>query len=378
MIRDERDRTYPAWGKKSMTAENALLFIDANKYLDLYRLVKGRPILASIGQQAKHIFVTQQVVEEVKRRKVEVTADFLERHFTNLKLQTYPVHEHLFGRSEEDSKKIQSTMKKIGRQVDKLNKDLKELAMTIMDRVSQSADEVSAVLDPIFAKAEPHEERELQRAHDRKERGNPPGKQTDPIGDQLTWEQILSRFVGKRKLWVISGDSDYGTIYEDKGYLNQLLYQELRAISSDAEAFFFRDVSTGIRHFAQTTGVDADKLPTPQEIEEIKEEEKRLPPLDWIYPGLRPITYARPFGGYMDPSLPQGPLMREVSMMIQTGLANGDPPDRVARNVTSVLQTENRLLELIYLDDPSITSAVNFRLQNKRDQTVLGVYSFPR
>jgi hypothetical protein len=59
----------------------------------------------------------------------------------------------------------------------------------------------------------------------------PPGKQTDPIGDQVTWEQILCRFVGKTKLWIVTRDSDYGSMYGGKGFFNQFLYEELVKVS---------------------------------------------------------------------------------------------------------------------------------------------------
>jgi len=135
----------------------------------------------------------------------------------------------------------------------------------------QSNDEVSAVLTPLFVKAVPHREEELQRAKQRKERGQPPGKKAGPIGDQLTWEQILARFVGRKRLWIITRDSDYGTIYEGRGFLNQFLYEELRK-----EAFLFDNVAKGIKHFAAITGV-ADHLPSPEKIEEITKEEDTLP-----------------------------------------------------------------------------------------------------
>jgi hypothetical protein len=67
--------------------------------------------------------------------------------------------------------------------------------MGIMEKISQSNDEVSTVLTPLFV---PHREEELQRAKQRKECGQPPGKKAGPIGDQLTWEQILARFVGRK------------------------------------------------------------------------------------------------------------------------------------------------------------------------------------
>jgi hypothetical protein len=287
-----------------MTSEDALLFVDANRYLELYRTATGRHLLASLSEQTAHIFVTQQVVDEVKRRKIEVTARFLISQFATLKFNTYTVPNHLFGKAEEHSKIILTKMKEIGEQVEQVNKDLKRLAKDIMERVSQSQDEVSTALTPIFATAVSHSEPELQRAKQRKERGQPPGKQASPIGDELTWEQILSRFVGRKKLWILTKDSDYGHFYDGKGFLNEFLYEELRKVSPDAEAFLFGDVADGIKHFAAVTGVKADKLPSREQMEEIKTEENTLPPLDSPYQGR---MYSRPFGNYLDLSFSSGP-----------------------------------------------------------------------
>jgi hypothetical protein len=41
-------------------------------------------------------------------------------------------------------------------------------------------------------------------------------------------------------------------------------------------AFPFEDIPSRIKHLAETTGVKADKLPPPEEIEEIKNEERKL------------------------------------------------------------------------------------------------------
>lgn len=265
-----------------MKTDDALLFIDANKYLDLYRTHTGKMSLAALGQQADHIFVTQQVVDEVKCNKIAVTAGFLTTQFKELKLQTYDVPDHLFGTTEEQSKRILDKMKKLCEEIKKVNGEVRDLAKGIMEKVSQSKDEVSTALAPIFAKAVLHSEAELQQAKKRKERGNRPGKKTGSIGDELTWEQILSRFAGKKKLWIITRDSDYGTVYDGTGFLNQFLSEELLNLSPGTEAFLFNDVSSGIKDFAGITGVKADKLPTAEQIEEIKREENTLPPLDWL------------------------------------------------------------------------------------------------
>lgn len=80
-----------------MPADDVLLFIDANKYLDLFRTDKGKKLLAPLGEQVDHIFVTQRVVDEVQRNKIPVAADFLAGKFKELKLLTFNVPDHLAG-----------------------------------------------------------------------------------------------------------------------------------------------------------------------------------------------------------------------------------------------------------------------------------------
>jgi hypothetical protein len=80
---------------KYMPANDSLLFIDSNKYLDLYRLDKGKKLLAPLGEQIEYIFVTQQVVDEVQRNKILVAADFLRNKSKELKLPTFNLPDHL-------------------------------------------------------------------------------------------------------------------------------------------------------------------------------------------------------------------------------------------------------------------------------------------
>jgi hypothetical protein len=176
-------------------------------------------------------------------------------------------------------------MKEIGQKIAQVNIELRALAAEIIKKVSQSADEVSTVLAPIFAKAVCHSDEQFRKAKERKLRGDPPGKETHSIGDQLTWEQILSRFVGKTKLWIITRDSDYGAMYDGKGFLNQFLYEELLKVSPSAEAFLFENIPSAIAHFAEIMGVKADGLPTPEQMDEIKREEETLPPGRQLYWG---------------------------------------------------------------------------------------------
>jgi PIN domain-containing protein len=259
---------------------DALVFIDANSYLDLYRATKGKKLLALLREQQKHIFVTAQVVEEVQRHKLRVEALFLADQFKKLKPRGFEVPDHLFDLTGETASSLREKLGEIHEKTKQLNAALMNAAIQSLQRISRSEDEVSKALDVLFNGAIAHTPEELQRARDRKERGSPPGKKADTLGDQLTWEQLLSHCKGKSKLWLISKDSDYCTKYDGgKMFLNPLLYQNLvRPDCPTPEVFCFDGIDEGISDFVKATGVRADKLLTPNESEEIKKELDSLPP----------------------------------------------------------------------------------------------------
>jgi len=70
----ERDSGYHA---RQMMVEtgNALIFIDSTHYLQIYRLANGPKLLKAIKEQQKHIFITRQVVNEVRRNKLMEAAN---------------------------------------------------------------------------------------------------------------------------------------------------------------------------------------------------------------------------------------------------------------------------------------------------------------
>jgi len=239
---------------------DTVVFIDANLYLDLYEVTKGKKLLDTLREQQNHIFVTIQLVEEVQRRKLQVAKEFLTRQFKNL-----------------ESRNI---VQRIG----EVNEDPIAAAVETLRRISLSEDEVSKALHDIFSQAVKPEPEELQRARERKERGNPPGKKTGPLGDQLTWEQLLSHCKGKSKprLWIISKDEDFLTEYYDTVLLNPLLHQDLARIEPAPEVFCFSSIDKGIRDFVERTKVRAEKLPTPEESKAIEKELNSLPPRGWL------------------------------------------------------------------------------------------------
>jgi hypothetical protein len=116
-----------------MSADDSLLFIDANKYLDLYRTGQGKKLLAPLGEQADHIFVTQKVVEEVRHNKILVAADFLKQQFGGLKWPSLNVPDHLFGTTAGQSTSIRKQVNEISETTKKVNDEADALAMSIME-----------------------------------------------------------------------------------------------------------------------------------------------------------------------------------------------------------------------------------------------------
>jgi hypothetical protein len=91
---------------------------------------------------------------------------------------------------------------------------------------------------------------------------------------------LLGHCKGKSKIWIISRDRDYCTEYFEEVSLNPLLYRDLTQICQPTiEVFCFKNLGKGLDHFVKTTGVKADKLPSPEELQVIKE---RL--FTWISP----------------------------------------------------------------------------------------------
>jgi hypothetical protein len=254
---------------------DAALFIDANQYLKLYEMVAGGQILDWVEEQKAHIFVSSQIVDEVYRNKLRRTKIFLK----SFKLKV-AVPDHLLGISRESINKIRSD-------INKSKTGLANLAADALRKISESQDDVSRRLSGLFENAAQPNPDQLQRARDRKERGNPPGKFDDPLGDQINWEQLLTYCKGMKRLWIITGDGDYGIKHGKVMLLNSLLRRDLMtACGAELEISYFDNWSEGMTDFRKNVGVAPGELPSQERIEEIKKDEEAVSsPLDWLTGG---------------------------------------------------------------------------------------------
>jgi hypothetical protein len=220
-------------------ASDAVLFIDANQYLKLYGMVAGKKLLDWLEEQQAHIFVSAQIVDEVLRNKLRCAQIFF---LDKLKLDV-AVPDHLLGVSDEKTNELR---KNIGNAADELT----ALADDVLRKISRSEDDVSQRLNRLFDKAISPNTDQMERARDRKERGNPPGKQKDTLGDQITWEQLLAHCKGMKQLWIITDDGDYGIKHAKMMLLNSLLRRDLMVTCGmELEIHYYSNWSEGITEF---------------------------------------------------------------------------------------------------------------------------------
>jgi hypothetical protein len=271
--------------------EKPVLFIDANQYLDLYRMVSGKKLLAGLEEQKDYIFVTSQLVREVSRNKVKVAASFLVDATKKIELSAMAVPDHMLSAPDDRVQRLGKRLQELREEVAKVKGAFRQLTRDLLAQVSQSQDDVSKTLTVIFSAAAEPSADELTRAKERKEFGDPPGKNNDALGDQVSWEQLLTKCKNKPSVWIITKDSDYATKYEGEIFLNARLYDELTLLYQEKpEVFCFDNIADGLKHFVATTSVKAEKSPTPDETDQIKKEQNSLPPLGPLVNSVDPTN----------------------------------------------------------------------------------------
>jgi PIN domain len=275
-----------------MVAEDAVVFIDSQQYLDLYELRNGKVLLGLLEEVRERIFVTAQVVNEVDRRKLQAALRYFDKECPKVRGQcaqakdiSEQLPEHLFDASGEAVARIREKLKEANKRKVDGNKLIEEAAKILEEKVAEalrdinlSEDSVSLALKPLFDRAVPHTTEELRLAQERKAKGYPPGK-GDTVGDELNWEQLLSFVKANRKkrVWIISRDSDYIVKYGSTVFLNPALRKELLVLSSPApKVYAHSDVIEGLRDFKKVTGFPLKNFPSPEKEEALKKEQEAL------------------------------------------------------------------------------------------------------
>lgn len=252
-----------------------LILIDANIYLRFYDSsgTQFRSLLKTLVELKESIFITEQICSEVHRNKLSVAKDSFSANYKSLGIRKTSLPEHLDNNTDEKLKQWNDSRKNIIQEEEKLKKEYSRIVSSTLQSIMTSEDNVSKELSTIFTFAKSASQDEIEAARLRKELGNPPGKSNDPLGDQLTWEQLLTKY-STQEIWLITDDRDYLTEYSGNSYLNPFLYNELKIKSDNIspKIHLFTSLPDGLKDYSLSTTVDT--LPSNDELDVIRNEEE--------------------------------------------------------------------------------------------------------
>ena len=252
---------------------DTLIFIDSNIYLSCYQpwQNKYRQLLEGLAPLAYIIHFTGTVDAEFRRNRVSAYIEANKVPVDNIKIPVFAPHHQVEG-EDTDEKNI--------RKKDELENKRRALYESISNyhlknirSILDGNDDVSRAITPLKSFMLTASGAELKRARLRKELGNPPGKKNDPLGDQISWEQLLSRISGKRSVWIVTNDSDFFERTEKEIFLNPFLQDELREQSRNIEIYCFDNLADFFSGFNKS-GLAPSTTPqiSPERIAEAKVE----------------------------------------------------------------------------------------------------------
>lgn len=251
------------------------LFIDANIYLRFYdsNSKEFKKLLKSLEEVKKNIFMTSQFQDEIERNKLGVFLRSFVSYEKQLVLNKVSLPEHLEASSDKELKNWNTTTDKIKKKVGEQKNKLRKITEDLIESIADNKDKVSQTLNKIFSSSLVPNEELTESARKRREIGNPPGKNNDPLGDQISWEQLLDKVDKIDELWIVTNDNDYFIEFGRKCYLNPFLTHELKNKNELVKIYCFNTLSESFTSFNESKKISS--LPTEKELGEITIEEKK-------------------------------------------------------------------------------------------------------
>lgn len=251
------------------------IYIDANIYLRFYLLdqplfQKVLPVVTGIEED---IFSTRQIADEVRRNKINAFLAHAGNFFAQIpKSPNLPAFDT--GADIQKSKTWRKKVSTLKTDIEACSTEYKASIKAMAHSIADSTDPVSIQLEKIFSNSGKPTEAQLTRARLRKELGNPPGKRSDPLGDQISWEQFLDQCKKDQSVWIITRDGDFFDVLIDELRLKPTLEADLRKkIGAQGKIYLFDDLLTGLESFKADSGKRINNLPSKAEIKKIHEEQ---------------------------------------------------------------------------------------------------------
>ena len=212
-----------------------------------------------------HMLVTEMLVREVNRNRLSTYSDY-RRGFKTQEAKFPAVFPHYTKddhEKDEFDKEYTTLMRTCDSSIRKLSDFIDDAHDKNVKAILQGNDYVSLSLqnllnDPISAT-----DAQLTRARMRREVGDPPGKNKDPLGDQLTWEQLLNAARERDVVWIVTTDHDYYYVHNDEVFLHPTLSAELNAVPGVSEIHCFNRLGDFFDNLRGTGILEAENLPPP-------------------------------------------------------------------------------------------------------------------
>lgn len=257
------------------------IFIDANIYLRFYdsKAENYQKLLKTLQEVRKDIIVTYQIEDEIVRNRYRLFKDSLSQYITKSQPELIAIPAHISSKFDEEINEWNKERKKLHDQVINSNKNLLKISRGALEEVYSATDVVSKTLNSLFKDALRPSAQQLKDAITRKTKGNPPGKSSDPLGDQLNWEQLAGKLRGVNKVFIVTQDKDYAVeIEKNSPVLHPLLLRDLKRKFPKIEVEVFYDLSTALKAFNKEKNKPLKSLPDAEIMKKIEVEEQTIWP----------------------------------------------------------------------------------------------------
>lgn len=225
---------------------DALIFIDTNIYLDFYRIRKSDislKYLEEIESIKDRLILTNQVEMEFKKNRQKVILESINEvnkiNPGNLSIPAILSDAKPAEMIKKAQKGIGAQQKKIRERIDKI------LAHPItQDKVFQTFQRIFKTESQFNLDRDNVKRFAIRKlALKRFGLGYPPRKKEDnSIGDSINWEWIIDCAKSCDKhIIIVTRDSDYGVIYDDKAFINDWLQIEFKERISQKRKIILTD-----------------------------------------------------------------------------------------------------------------------------------------
>jgi hypothetical protein len=264
-------------GSEERTPE-LLIFIDANVFLSPYRrraeLTAYKGLLRNLVDLAPYLLLTRTVRDEFERGRLQAYRGANSRPSGRPDLPEILLH-HTEDHSQFE--KFRKRSKALSLEYKKLLVENDANHERNLRAIALGEDDVSRIVTPLFAHAAVETKAQLERARERKERGQPPGKDRNVLGDQISWDQLLDASVGRRAIFVVTEDGDYADAIGGELILKTTLRRELHTIDGSLELRCFSELGKLFEAVRESRLVQVNKLPTAEGIKLAQEELRQAP-----------------------------------------------------------------------------------------------------